>query len=184
MTVAAAAAGRGVHIAWHPFLLGPLFQRQQGLTDSPFNAFPDKGRYMWRDMERCCAALGLPLQRPDVFPRNSLLAARVVLVGARDGWISRFSPAVYAANFAANRDIADPDVLAPLIAAAGAVPCAVLEEAASEAIKQRLRSTPNTAMTLGLFGAPSFVTGDGEIFWGHDRMDAATAWAATHTTER
>ena len=34
---------------------------------------------MWRDMERICGALKLPLKRPDPFPQNSLLAARVAL---------------------------------------------------------------------------------------------------------
>ena len=65
-------------VAWRPFLLGPLFA-EQGWRDSPFNVYPVKGRYMWRDMQRICDALGLPLRRPDPFPQNSLLAARVAL---------------------------------------------------------------------------------------------------------
>jgi 2-hydroxychromene-2-carboxylate isomerase len=32
-------------------------------------------------------------------------------------------------------------------------------------------------MRLNLFGAPSFVTEDGEIFWGNDRLEAALNWA-------
>jgi 2-hydroxychromene-2-carboxylate isomerase len=180
MRVAERAAARGVAVEWRPFLLGPLFHKQQGLTDSPFNVFPDKGRYMWRDLTRVCEAEGLALVRPDVFPRHSLLAARVALVGARDGWIARYSPAVYLANFAHNADIADPDVLRPIIAAAGVDPEAVLDEAGGDAIKKTLRAVTDEALRLGLFGAPSFVTADGEMFWGHDRMDAAIAWAATH----
>ena len=35
---------------------------------------------MWRDLERTCAAMGVPLKRPEPFPQPSLLAARV---GAR-----------------------------------------------------------------------------------------------------
>ena len=44
---------RGVALAWRPFLLGPIFAAQ-GWRDSPFNIYPAKGRYMWRDMERIC----------------------------------------------------------------------------------------------------------------------------------
>ena len=29
---------------------------------------------MWRDLERICAALGLPFRRPDPFPAAELLA--------------------------------------------------------------------------------------------------------------
>jgi 2-hydroxychromene-2-carboxylate isomerase len=74
MRVAELAGSRGVALAWRPFLLGPIFAAQ-GWRDSPFNIYPAKGRYMWRDMERICDGMGLPLKRPDPFPQNSLLAA-------------------------------------------------------------------------------------------------------------
>ena len=35
-------------------------------------------------------------------------------------------------------------------------------------------------MDKGLFGAPSFTTPDGELFWGFDRMEEALEWAASH----
>ena len=79
MRVGRLAAERGVTLAWRPFLLGPIFAAQ-GWRDSPFNIYPAKGRYMWRDLERICAARALPFHRPSPFPQNSLLAARVALV--------------------------------------------------------------------------------------------------------
>ena len=66
----------GVAVRWTPFLLDPNFAAQ-GWADSPFNLYPAKGAYMWRDLERLCAEQGLPLRRPTRFPRNGLLAARV-----------------------------------------------------------------------------------------------------------
>ena len=68
------ARDRGIALIWRPFLLGPIF-REQGWEDSPFNIYPAKGAYMWRDMERICATLNVPFQRPSQFPRNGLLAA-------------------------------------------------------------------------------------------------------------
>src|SRR5262245_44856770 len=53
-----AARAAGVTLVWRPFLLGPIFQKQ-GWNDSPFNVYPAKGRYMWRDMERLAARYGL-----------------------------------------------------------------------------------------------------------------------------
>ena len=53
-----AAAAAGVDVAWRPFLLGPIFQAQ-GWNDSPFNVYPVKGRYMWRDLERICRKEGI-----------------------------------------------------------------------------------------------------------------------------
>src|ERR1700691_2135728 len=73
----------GVTVKFRPFLLGPIF-KAQGWNTSPFNLFPAKGRHMWRDVERICAALKLPFQRPEPFPQSSLLAARVALLGLGD----------------------------------------------------------------------------------------------------
>ena len=58
----------GVPIVWRPFLLGPIF-KAQGWDDSPFNIYPAKGHYMWRDLQRVCDSLSIPFQKPSVFPR-------------------------------------------------------------------------------------------------------------------
>ena len=169
------AAAAGVEVAWRPFLLGPIFARQ-GWTDSPFNLYPAKGRYMWRDLERICAAEKLPLRRPSVFPRNGLLAARTALVAAEEGWVAPFTRAVYHANFAEDRDIASPEVIGAIVAALGHAAPAVLERAVSPAIKERLKGETEAAIARGIFGAPSITIGD-ELFWGNDRLDQAIAWA-------
>jgi len=69
LRIEALAQSEGVPIDWKPFLLGPIF-RAQGWSDSPFNLFPAKGRYMWRDLERICAELSIPFRCPSQFPRN------------------------------------------------------------------------------------------------------------------
>ena len=81
MRIEPLAQAAGVDVRWRPFLLGPIFAAQ-GLTSSPFNLYPVKGRYMWRDMEREGARFGVPFKRPDTFPQNGLVAARVALYGA------------------------------------------------------------------------------------------------------
>lgn len=176
MRVEEAAKGQGVPVVWKPFLLGPIF-RAQGWDNSPFNLYPAKGRYMWRDLERICAESGLPFARPSAFPRNGLLAARVACAGEGEPWLPAFVRRVYSANFAQDRDIAQRDVvrdcLRPLVPDADAV----LAAAEGEEAKSRLRSNTERASALGLFGAPSFVVGD-ELFWGNDRLEAALHWSA------
>ncbi len=95
-----ACASTSVPLVWKPFLLGPIFSQQLGISDSPFNANPVRGRYMWRDLERLCAKYGLSWRRPSVFPRNSVLAARVACAGATEGWEPQFVRAAFCANFA------------------------------------------------------------------------------------
>ena len=131
MRIEALAAARDVALVWRPFLLGPLFA-EVGWRDSPFNIFPAKGRYMWRDMERVCDALGLKLTRPDPFPQNSLLAARVALALAPEARAA-FSRAVYHAEFALGRSIADRAVIGELLASVGVDPEGALAQAESAA---------------------------------------------------
>jgi 2-hydroxychromene-2-carboxylate isomerase len=169
------AAEHGVAVAWRAFLLGPIFG-EQGWNDSPFNLYPAKGRYMWRDVERVCSAQGIPFRRPSRFPRNGLLAARVACRFAEEPWLPDFVRAVYRANFADDLEISKPAVVADCIAGTGEDPEALLEEVQSPESKARLRTRTEDAARLGIFGAPSFLVGD-ELFWGNDRLEDALAWA-------
>jgi 2-hydroxychromene-2-carboxylate isomerase len=159
-------------IEWKPFLLGPLFNEQSGLRDSPFNVFPVRGRYMWRDLERLCAKLGFPWRKPGVFPRHSVLAARVACALERDPLLPEFVRAAFLANFAEDRDISDPAVLASLLPGLDEA----IQRATSPEVKAKLRENTDEARRLGLFGAPSFIVG-GELFFGQDRLDDALEWA-------
>lgn len=176
MRVEGLAAARGLPLVWRPFLLGPIF-RQQGWNDSPFNLYPAKGRYMWRDLERICAGQGIPFGKPSAFPRNGLLAARVCCAAGKAPWLPAFVRAVYRANFAEDRDIAEPEVLAACLHDVGAAADAVLARAGTMEIRAALRANTDEAMALGVFGAPTFVA-DGELFWGNDRLEAALDWSA------
>ena len=176
LRIEALAAEAGVAVDWHPFLLGPIF-RAQGWSTSPFNLYPAKGRYMVRDIERIATARGLAFRLPDPFPQNGLAAARLATVGVRDGWVTAFARAVYTAEFADGRDISDETVLAELLHGLGIDPAAAFAAAATTPIRDALRSTTATAESLGIFGAPSFVTAGGELYWGDDRLEAALACA-------
>jgi 2-hydroxychromene-2-carboxylate isomerase len=176
MRIGALARDRGVIVRWRPFLLGPVF-KAQGWDNSPFNIYPVKGRYMWRDLERICAAAGLPFVRPAVFPQNTILAARVALVALAEGWGEDFSRAVYAAEFGEGRDIGAPGLIADILTALGRDADAVITRAQADDNKLVLRKNTEEAQALGIFGAPSIVTADGELFWGNDRLEAALDWA-------
>jgi 2-hydroxychromene-2-carboxylate isomerase len=180
MRIDKAAAARGVAIEWRPFLLGPLFHAQQGLKDSPFNVVPVKGSYMWRDVERICEKHSLPFRRPHRFPQNGLMAARITLSLPQKAR-PNFVKAVYQASFVHDRDISDPQILHAAARRAGLDPLEVLGAMSSDPIKEKLREETAIAADLGIFGAPSFITDDGELFWGNDRIEDALDWAVQGT---
>jgi 2-hydroxychromene-2-carboxylate isomerase len=173
--IAPLAAAAGVVLEWRPFLLGPIFA-QQGWNDSPFNIYPAKGRYMWRDMERLCRKYAIPFRLPSQFPRGGLLAARVARLLQQSPAGPDFVRAVYRANFSEDRDIADPATIAAILEALGQDASATIATATSAAGKDSLRQQSDQAVRLGIFGAPSFVAA-GELFWGNDRLEDALAHA-------
>jgi 2-hydroxychromene-2-carboxylate isomerase len=174
--IEAFASRANVSITWRPFLLGPIFH-DLGWDDSPFNLQAAKGRYMWRDLERCCTRDGIPLRKPSHFPRNGLLAARVACVGAEEPWCPAFVRAVYRANFAEDRDISSPELIAAILESLDLDAPRILASAATPEAKTTLRDQTARAVKLGVFGAPTFIT-DGELFWGNDRLEDALGWKA------
>jgi len=173
--IEALAAGAGVAVVWKPFLLGPVLQALG--TKPPAEAQPWKVPYLWRDIERLCEKYGLPVQPPGTHPRFTLLAARVALVGLSEDWGVDFVKAVFRANFAENRDIADKAVISGILRTLDQPAEAVLARATSPEVKQQLRRQTEQAKQLGIFGSPTFLVGN-EMFWGQDRLEDAIAWAA------
>ena len=177
MRIEALAETAGVDVRWRPFLLGPIFSAQ-GWTTSPFNLYPAKGRYMWRDLEREAAGLGLPFRRaqpvsaeqPRRRPRGGL--------GIDHPWGLTFAKAVYRAEFGEGRSIAEPAAVHAILVGLGLDADAVLKTAAAEPNKTRLKALTEEARSRGVFGAPTFFTEDGEMFWGNDRLEPALAWAS------
>jgi 2-hydroxychromene-2-carboxylate isomerase len=176
MRIEDAARKRAVNVRWRPFLLGPIFF-DQGWRNSPFNIYPAKGRYMWRDVVRICESLGLPFARPDPFPQNSLTAARLALaVGEAER--PAFTRAVYAAQFGERRQIAEKETLAAILIQLALDADAHFARASSDDLKTRLKEETDEAKRLRIFGAPAFVVAGEELFWGNDRLDTALDWAA------
>ncbi|EQA46112.1 DSBA-like thioredoxin domain protein [Leptospira broomii serovar Hurstbridge str. 5399] len=162
---------KGVLPVWKPFLLGPIF-REQGLADSPFNLFPMKGRYMWKDLERRCGKYELPFLRPAIFPQNGLMAARIATAYCEEDWIHEFVKLVYKAEFALGKDISQPSVLKEILNDLGQPGNEIFSSSESPVSKSLLRENTETAKSLGIFGAPSFIV-KGELFWGDDRLEDA-----------
>jgi 2-hydroxychromene-2-carboxylate isomerase len=175
MRIEELAASHGVGVHYRPFLLGPIF-RSFGLQGSPFNEQPQKGAYMWRDLERNCELLGIPWRKPSVFPRHTVLAMRIALVGAEQPWMGAYCRETMLANFARDEDIASEAVLASILERIGLNAAEVLAEAVSEPNKTRLREQTEEAQKRGIFGAPMFFA-RGEMFWGNDRLEQAIEWA-------
>jgi len=174
MRIRRAAAAANLRVELKPFMLGPIF-KSLGWETSPFVLQKLKGDYVWHDMRRQCVKYGLRWQRPSVFPRNALLAARIALQGEGTCWLEDFCEQVMLANFADDRDVGDEAVLAGILAGLGADSAGIIAAAKTDACKAALRARTADAQARGIFGAPMFFVGD-EMFWGNDRLEDAIAY--------
>jgi 2-hydroxychromene-2-carboxylate isomerase len=158
---------------WQPILLGGLFQRFK--RDSWGNG-PGREEGM-AECERRAAAYGLPpIAWPDPWPGNMLTAMRVATFAKQTGRAVSFSLAAFRQQFAAGRDLSDPDNVAIAAAACELHPRALAKAVQADGVKGALRDATDRAGDLGVRGVPSLLVG-GEVFWGDDRLEEAVAAA-------
>ncbi len=132
------AQAAGIEVRYRPFMLGAVF-KAQGWETSPFNIYPAKGRYMWRDLERLCHDLGLPLVRPIRFRRTASWRRESPWRGRVKPWIADFCTAVFRAEFGEGRQIAETAVIRDILEALGVAADPLLGSSQIVEIKARLR---------------------------------------------
>jgi 2-hydroxychromene-2-carboxylate isomerase len=162
----ALAARTGADLVWRPMLLGAVF-KAIGQVDVPLLAWSDaKRRYYMQDMLRWAEFWDVPLRWPSRFPMNTVKALRVYLtlpLERRDA----FREATFRAYWAEDRDINDDRVLAESI---GQEADEVLARCVTPEVKHELFSATQRAIDAGVFGAPTWVVDEKELFWGQDRI--------------
>lgn len=181
--IEAAARTVGVPVVWRAFLLGPIF-RQQGWNDSPFNIYPAKGAYMWKDLERQCAKHDVPFRKPTRFPRPSLLATRIALaLDSSPERVAEFTRRVYLANFHDDADTTSEAIVRDVLFSMNLADAdTVLAQATAPETKERLRLRGEEAFARGIFGAPTFLVGN-ELYWGNDRLEDALLYCSGKRSE-
>jgi len=169
-----AAAQAGIEVRWRPFSVRAIMAE---MNNVPFAGKPSKLGYMWRDIERRAGKHGLPWVAPPVYPADKdLLANRVGVVAAAEGWCPAYTKASYRAWFLENRVLGESDSVRHVLAEIGQDPDRVLGRATDETTAARWESETEAARSLGIFGSPTFAVGT-EIFWGDDRLEDALEWA-------
>jgi len=172
-----AASVAGVDVRWHPFSVRRIMQE---MGNQPFMGKPVKMRYMWRDVERRAATHGVDVNVPVSYPLGQFdRVNRVAIVASGEGWCPPFVRKFYSRWFQSSEEGGPEPVLAEVIRAVGESPERVLAVADSDATEARYLEATEAAKQRGIFGSPSFVTADGELFWGDDRLEAALEWVLT-----
>jgi 2-hydroxychromene-2-carboxylate isomerase len=174
LRIADLAEKAGVRVHWRPFNVRPLMRENNVMLrdEAP------KVRYMWRDIERRAALHGLPFVKSPIWPTEpDLLASRVAMVAAEEGWVEPYTVESFRAWYLQGQPLGTVESLGLILPRVGQDPTRVLALADRPEAAARLEAETEAARKLGAFGSPSFVAGE-ELFWGDDRLEEALAWAA------
>ena len=150
----------------------------QGWRDLPFNIFPAKGRARGVISSGHAPRWAFRFRRPEPFPQPSLL-----LRGSRSHSTAPSAPTSRAASSPPNSGKAWRSASARVL---GGLLTAVRRRSRggvrsgrkASSIKALLKAECARAVEIGIIGAPSLVTEDGEVFWGNDRLEQGLDWAA------
>lgn len=164
----------GIRFNWRPFNVRHVMIEQNNI---PFHNKPVKSAYMWRDIERRAHSYGLSPRLPAPYPLQGLVIAnQVAIFGAKEGWVEDYTRVTYRRWFESGEPAGEDPNLSATLTEIGKNPAEILAKAESEDAAHALAAATEEAMSLGVFGSPSFVV-SGEVFWGDDRLEDAVNWA-------
>ena len=166
------AARHGVQWELHPVVYAALLDAH-GLI-GPVETLAKRG-YTFQDVARLAHSLGLRLTGPAEHPFRSLRALGALSLFRRQPQALALAVALSDACWGSGRNLADIDVIRDVVASVGLDMAGLENRLSTIAVKQDLRDLTAEALRIGVFGVPTFVSGD-EIFWGHDRMDLLAAF--------
>jgi 2-hydroxychromene-2-carboxylate isomerase len=162
----ALAARTGATLRSRPMLLGAVF-KAIGQVDVPIMSWSDAKRsYYFQDMMRWAEHWGVPFRFPSKFPMNSVKALRCWLA-LEESRRAAFMAATFRAYWAEGRDISDDATLRELV---GTGADEVLARTQTQEIKDALFAATKRAIDAGVFGAPTWIVDEKELFWGQDRI--------------
>jgi len=173
----ALAQRHGRAVAWHPILLGLVFEVTGG---RPLPSVPMKGDHARIDVARSARFHGVEYRHPSTFPVSGQSACRAFYwAAARDpAHAAELARALLHAYFVDDLDISSPQVTAEVALSVGISGAELASALADPAVKEMPRSATRQAMARGVFGSPFFIL-DGEPFWGNDRLDQLERWLAS-----
>ncbi len=157
---------------WRPFNVQAIMQD----IGNPPTRVPAKVEHIWRDLERRAAMYMCDFAERPPYPLKEFERAnRIAVVAASEGWCDDYARATYGVWFGEGHQSGSEPNASLSLQEIGQDPARVLSLADSPETIRKFEAETDEARRLGIFGAPTFVTG-GEMFWGDDRLEDAVRW--------
>lgn len=171
------AAKHGASIAYKPVDILALFGRTGGVP--PKDRHPSRIEYRAQELQRQARRSGLPFNlKPAHWPTNAAPSSYAIIAAVRDGGgdVGALCHSILRACWAEEKDIAQDEVIHDCLERAGFDPR--LADSGLLVGAETYAANLEEAVDRGVFGAPFYITSDGQRFWGQDRLDDLDAHLA------
>ncbi|OSQ53239.1 2-hydroxychromene-2-carboxylate isomerase [Marivita geojedonensis] len=163
------AAKHGATITYKPVDVTTLFGRTGGTP--PKERHPSRQELRAQELTRQSKKLGMPLNlQPAFWPTNAAPSSYAIIAAqnAGGGDLGALVHGFLRAVWAEDKDISQDDVVRAMLADAGFDPG--LADSGLLTGAETYAANLEEAVTRGVFGAPFYITDDGQRFWGQDRI--------------
>jgi 2-hydroxychromene-2-carboxylate isomerase len=164
------AAETGATISYKPLDIIALFERTGGTP--PAQRHPNRMAWRAQELPRQAKKAGMPFNlKPAHWPTNGAPASYAIIAAQKTGGgdLGKLVSSISSACWAEEKDIADDAVIRACLEGAGFDPNLVDSGllVGAETYARNL----DEAVERGAFGAPTYITDSGQLFWGQDRLD-------------
>ena len=166
----------GVTIDWLPYTLDiPAYLGSAKVDDRGQVVDAERNAHQWRrvkysymDCRRAANLRGLTIRGPKKIFDSSL--ANIGLLYAKDQGVFRaYNDCVFERFWKRELDIEEPSLLADIVTECGG-DASGFEAFLGDAGRQRQLEVQREAEAAGVFGVPSFLLPDGDLYWGQEHL--------------
>ena len=164
------AAKHGMTIDYKPLDIIALFGRTGGTP--PKDRHISRIEYRAQELQRQSRDLGMDFNlQPAHWPTNAAPSSYAIIAAIKDGSgdVGKLCHSILRACWAEDKDIAQDDVVRDCLNQAGFDPN--LADRGLLVGAETYAANLEEAVDRGVFGAPFYITSDGQRFWGQDRLD-------------
>ncbi len=166
----------GVEIDWLPYILDIPAYLGSAKVDAEGRVLEqDRNPHQWRrvrysymDVRREANRLGLTIRGTQKI-WNSSLAGIGLLYAKRQGAFRAYNDEVFERFWKRDLDMEDPAALANVLRRAGADVAGFAAFVEGEG-RRELEAVQDAAEAQGVFGVPSFLFPDGDLYWGREHL--------------
>jgi len=133
-----------------------------------------KRRYTHRDILRSARLSGIRLVGPPEHPFRSLEALRTLCLFRYDQRAVDLAVGLATACWGEGKALTELAVIEEVVVGLGLDAVGLAKRISADEVKRDLHGLTREALESGIFGVPTFEY-EGDIFWGHDRLDHLAA---------